>query len=116
MSDKRIRTDAVNSLLAAFADLTDPDDIYALLQDLCTVREIQDMSQRLAVARLLSTGMHYAAIQMKTGASATTISRVSKCLNYGADGYRNVLELSDRDAQSARDGHADDDPTMGLNP
>jgi TrpR-related protein YerC/YecD len=69
------------------------DDIFAFLQDVCTIREIQEMAQRLAVARMLSAGEHYDRIREATGASTTTISRVSRCLNYGADGYRTVLEL-----------------------
>jgi TrpR-related protein YerC/YecD len=58
---------------------------------LCTIREIQDMAQRLEVALMLDSGEHYSAIQETTGASATTISRVSKSLHYGADGYVRVL-------------------------
>lgn len=91
MSEDRIRTDEVDDLLLTLASIDDPDKVYALLQDLCTPREITDMSQRLHVARLLAAGEHYTTIQQTTGASATTISRVSKCLNYGADGYRQVL-------------------------
>lgn len=91
MTHDRVRTAEVEELLSAFVRLENSDEAYALLQDLCTVREIQDMSQRLAVARMLAAGEHYTAIQEKTGASATTISRVSKALNYGADGYRWVL-------------------------
>lgn len=72
--------------------MQDEDQIYALLQDLCTVREITEMSQRLEVARLLSLKTSYVDIQEKTGASATTISRVSKCLNYGTGGYEFALE------------------------
>ena len=49
------------------------------------------MAQRLHVARMLAAGEHYTAIQESTGASATTISRVSKSLHYGADGYVSVL-------------------------
>jgi TrpR-related protein YerC/YecD len=94
MSTDRLRTDDVDRLLAAFASLDSPEDIYAFLQDVCTVREIQEMSQRLAVARMLSAGEHYDRIRDATGASTTTISRVSRALNYGADGYRTVLDLS----------------------
>lgn len=72
--------------------LRSPDELYAFLVDVCTVREIQDMAQRLHVAQLLSQGEHYSEIRRRTGASATTISRVSKSLNYGEDGYRIVLE------------------------
>ena len=81
------------ALLDALVSLDNADGAYALLQDLCTVREIQDMSQRLTVACLLVEGEHYSAIQGQTGISATTISRVSKALNYGADGYRIALQV-----------------------
>jgi TrpR-related protein YerC/YecD len=93
MHSDRLRTDDVDHLLAAFASLRDPDAIYAFLQDVCTVREIQEMAQRLAVAKMLSAGEHYDRIREATGASTTTISRVSRCLNYGADGYRIVIDL-----------------------
>ncbi|HEY5467500.1 MAG TPA: YerC/YecD family TrpR-related protein [Coriobacteriia bacterium] len=91
MHADRLRTPDVERLLAAFAALGDPDDVYSFLQDVCTVREIREMSQRLEVARMLSAGEHYDDIREATGASTTTISRVSRCLNYGADGYRTVL-------------------------
>jgi TrpR-related protein YerC/YecD len=91
MSDDRVRTREVDDLLRALLSLDDPDEAYALLVDLCTIREIQDMAQRYQVARLLAAGEHYSAIQEATGASATTISRVSKALHYGADGYTSVL-------------------------
>jgi TrpR-related protein YerC/YecD len=94
MPTDRLRTEDVDLLLAAFASLDDPEDVYAFLQDVCTVREIQEMSQRLAVARMLSAGEHYDRIREATGASTTTISRVSRALNYGADGYRTVLDSS----------------------
>jgi TrpR-related protein YerC/YecD len=94
MSTDRLRTDDVDRLAAAFARLGSPEDVYAFLQDVCTVREIQEMSQRLAVARMLSEGRHYDHIREATGASTTTISRVSRALNYGADGYRIVLDPS----------------------
>ena len=98
MSEDRVRTPEVDELLRALLLLDGADEAYALLQDLCTIREIQDMAQRLQVARLLSEGAHYSAIQESTGASATTISRVSKCLNYGADGYSKVLGKLAEDA------------------
>ena len=86
-----MRTPEVEELLRAFAALGDPEEAYAFMQDVCTIKEIQDMAQRLHVARLLAAGEHYAEIRSVTGASATTISRVSKALNYGADGYRLML-------------------------
>ncbi len=92
MAEERLRTREVDELIRAFLSLETADDAWRLLVDLCTVREIQEMAQRLEVARLLAAGEHYTAIQETTGASATTISRVSKALNYGADGYRSTLD------------------------
>jgi TrpR-related protein YerC/YecD len=92
MSADRLRTPDVERLLEAFLSLTDPDDVYAFLVDVATVREIHDMAQRLGVARMLAAGVHYDRIRGVTGASTTTISRVSRALNYGADGYRTVID------------------------
>ena len=91
MPSDKIRTELVDNLLSALARMDDEDQIYALLQDLCTIREIAEMSQRLEVARLLAAHTSYLDIQDKTGVSATTISRVSKCLNYGSGGYAAAL-------------------------
>lgn len=91
MAKDRLRTPEVEELLRAFTVLSDAEEAYAFLQDVCTIKEIQDMAQRLHVAKLLAAGEHYTDIRDLTGASATTISRVSKSLNYGADGYRAVL-------------------------
>lgn len=90
-----IRTKEVDDLLRVLAELDDEDTIFALLEDLFTIREIKDTSQRLTVARLLSAGKSYAAIEEETGASATTIARVSKCLSYGAGGYEIALGILD---------------------
>lgn len=88
-----IRTSEVNDLLKVLATLQDEDAIFALLEDLFTIREIRETSQRLAVARLLAAGKPYTAIEQATGASATTIARVSKCLTYGTGGYAKALEV-----------------------
>lgn len=92
MPEDRLRTPEVEELLRAFVAIGDAEEAYAFLQDVCTIKEIQDMAQRLHVARLLAAGEHYNEIRAATGASATTISRVSKALNYGADGYRTVID------------------------
>ena len=90
---KNIRSKEVDDLLHVLAEMTNEDDIFALLEDLFTVREIRETSQRLAVARMLKSGNSYAAIEEATGASATTIARVSKCLGYGSGGYIKALNL-----------------------
>ncbi|MCI8425110.1 MAG: TrpR YerC/YecD [Adlercreutzia sp.] len=88
-----IRTPDVDDLLRVLATMDNPDEIFALLEDLFTVREIRETSQRLGVARLLAAGKSYAAIEAETGASATTIARVSKCLSYGTGGYKAALDI-----------------------
>jgi TrpR-related protein YerC/YecD len=92
-----LRTPDVDALIEALLGVEDPDEMFALLQDLCTVREIRDMAQRLAVAKMLAAGAHYNDIQEATGASTTTISRVSRALNYGADGYQAVIARAEGD-------------------
>ncbi len=91
MTADRVRTPDVERLMDAVLSLRTPDELFAFLTDVATVREIHDMSQRLAVARMLAAGEHYDRVREVTGASTTTISRVSRCLNYGADGYLTVL-------------------------
>lgn len=94
MSADKLRTPDVERLLEAFLALETTDDLYAFLLDVATVRELHDLAQRLAVARMLDAGEHYDRISEVTGASSTTISRVSRSLNYGADGYRVVLDAT----------------------
>jgi TrpR-related protein YerC/YecD len=79
-------------LYEAFARTQDAEAVAALMEDLCTIREVNEMAQRLTVAVLLDAGASYTEVQDATGASATTIARVSKCLNHGSGGYRRVLE------------------------
>lgn len=88
-----IRKPEVDDLLRVLAALDDEDTIFALLEDLFTIREIRETSQRLAVARLLAEGKSYSVIEQLTGASATTIARVSKCLSYGTGGYQAALDV-----------------------
>ncbi len=87
------RTPALSQLLQAIVSLSDSQSAYDLLQDLCTPRELEDLSQRLEVARMLDAGVSYARIQSITGASATTVARVARCLKYGSGGYRAVLDV-----------------------
>ena len=85
-------TEPAQELARALARLGSPEQAEALLLDLCTPHEIEDLSQRLEVARLLDAGEPYLSVQHRTGASSTTVSRVSKCLNGPVGGYRGVLE------------------------
>lgn len=78
-------------LYESILTLKDLDECKKFFEDLCTVAELRAMEQRFEVALLLSDGMIYNDILERTGASSATISRVNRSLNYGADGYKNVL-------------------------
>ena len=80
-----------NTLYRAIVALKDEEECYRFLQDLCTVSELKAMEQRINVAMLLDEGLIYSEILERTGASSATISRVNRCLHYGADGYRTVI-------------------------
>lgn len=82
----------VLELARALTLIDSVEEAQALLLDLCTTREIADLAQRLDVARHLDQGESYVAVTQATGASSTTVSRVSKCLVSGAGGYRTLLE------------------------
>ena len=80
-----------DTLYQAILALRDLDECRRFFQDLCTVSELRAMEQRMEVAMLLDEGLIYNDILERTGASSATISRVNRCLHYGADGYRAVI-------------------------
>ena len=92
MATDNIKTPEVERFLTALSLLKTDEERYTFLIDICTLREIHDIAGRLDVAERLDRGEVYADIQEDTGASATTIARVAKCLNYGEGGYQLVLE------------------------
>ena len=83
--------ESIEQLCRAILTLRTSEECSAFLEDICTIREIQDIAQRLAVARMLQEGKSYNVIRSATGASSATISRVSRCCEYGAGGYRTVI-------------------------
>ena len=83
---------ATDDLCEALLCLSSKEECYAFLEDICTIKEVLDISQRLSVAKMLDKGISYASISKETGASTATISRVSKCCEYGAGGYSTVIE------------------------
>lgn len=82
---------AIDRLFKAMLTLGSVEECYAFFEDVCTIKEIQDMAQRLEVASLLSEGKNYQEVVEKTNVSTATISRVNKCLNYGSGGYKTAL-------------------------
>ncbi|MFD2169856.1 YerC/YecD family TrpR-related protein [Tumebacillus lipolyticus] len=88
----KLRDRTVDQLFEAVLQLRSLDEAYQFFDDLCTVNEVQSLAQRLEVARMLGKGQTYNQIEAETGASTATISRVKRCLNYGTDGYKVVLD------------------------
>lgn len=85
-------TGEVRELFQAILTLEDTDECRNFFEDICTVKEMIEISQRLKVAKLLRNGESYSAINKATGVSTATISRVSRCLDYGSGGYDMVIK------------------------
>lgn len=90
--NSKIKDENMENLMRAVLSLQTMDECCNFFEDLCTVSELKSMSQRLAVAIMLQQGEVYTDIAAKTGASTATISRVSRCLGYGSDGYNTVID------------------------
>jgi TrpR-related protein YerC/YecD len=88
----QLQSESLDRLFDAIMKLESREECYSFFEDLCTVKELQDLGQRLDVAVLLNQGVNYTAISQQVNVSTATISRVSKCLNYGSGGYRRALE------------------------
>ncbi len=88
---KRIRNDETDALFEAILSLKDIDECRNFFDDLCTRKELSDMSQRLTVAKMLLNDDKYLDITDKTGASSATISRVGRCIANDDSGYLKVL-------------------------
>ena len=80
----------IAELCRAIADLDDPKDVEALFEDLCTRKEMENMAERFFAARLLTEGKTYSQVMAQAEISSATLSRVSRCVQYGT-GYRKIL-------------------------
>ena len=89
---EKFSIDAFDDFFGAILKLKDIDECRKFFEDVCTIKELQDISQRLEVAKLLCDKKNYQEISKITGASTATISRVNKCLNYGSGGYNLVVD------------------------
>lgn len=96
---KSLRTPAADDLCDAILSLQNRDECYRFFEDVCTVNELTSLSQRFAVARMLTQKKTYLEIAQETGASTATISRVNRALTYGSDGYSMVLERIGKKAE-----------------
>ena len=82
-------------LYESLLQLNNVEECRRFMEDLGTVTERKAMRQRIEVAMYLREGRIYQDILKHTGASSATISRVNRCLQYGADGYQTVLPRLD---------------------
>ena len=96
-----IHNTSVDRLFEAILNLGSKEECYAFFEDLCTIKEIQDMSQRMDTAVLLAEGLSYQKIAEQVEVSSATICRVSKCLNYGSGGYRSAIEKLKKSEETA---------------
>lgn len=92
MYKSRFSTEDIDELFDMILKLESIEECYRYFEDLCTIKEIQDMAQRWKVAVMLEEKIPYTKISEETKASTATISRVSKCLTYGAEGYHLMLK------------------------
>ena len=88
----KIKNDQTDTLFEAVLQLKTMEDCYRFFEDVCTIKEVHAIAQRLHVAKFLRAKKTYSEIEKITGASTATISRVNRSLNYGADGYDIILK------------------------
>jgi len=92
MYDSKIKNDEIDELYNAIMSLESREECYQFFDDLCTFGEIKAMAQRFRVAKLLTEGKTFTQISEEVGASSATITRVNKCITYGSEGYKLVLD------------------------
>jgi TrpR-related protein YerC/YecD len=88
----KLRGEQLDQLFDAILSLKDREECYRFFDDIATMSEIHSLTQRLQVAKMLTQGATYNEIEKQTNASTATISRVRRCIDYGSDGYKLVLE------------------------
>ncbi len=87
-----LHSNSMDRLFQTILNLKTIEDCYAYFEDICTIKELQDMAQRLDTAIMLDNGANYQQISGEIGVSTATIGRVSKCLKYGTGGYRSAID------------------------
>ena len=90
MTQRKFDEEMIHELYQAFVKIDSEAVCAQLLEDLCTRKEVEQMAQRLRAAKLLMEGKTYTQVMEQTGISSATLSRVSRCVQYGA-GYRRFV-------------------------
>lgn len=98
----KLRNTETDLLFEGILKLETVEECYRFFTDICTIKELQAMTQRLQVAKQLCEGRNYNEVYQDTGVSSATICRVNKCLNYGDGGYRMVLRRLEGNGDEAR--------------
>ncbi|MDR1292017.1 MAG: TrpR-like protein YerC/YecD [Clostridiales Family XIII bacterium] len=93
----KLKSDSAELFFDAILSLETKEDCYRFFEDVSTVVELKSLAQRFHIAELLHGGATYQEIEKRTRASTATISRVGRCLNYGADGYKRVIERLEKE-------------------
>ena len=86
-----MHTEQLDELFRSMLLLENVEECYQYFEDICTVKEVLALGQRLEVAKMLNEGKSYQETIARTGSSSTTISRVKRSLDYGAGGYKLIL-------------------------
>ncbi|MCI6859507.1 MAG: YerC/YecD family TrpR-related protein [Eubacterium sp.] len=94
---KDVHNQETERLMEGILKLSSVEECFAFFEDLCTVNELLSLGQRFEVAHMLNNRSTYNEVAETTGASTATISRVNRCLNYGKDGYRLVLDRMEKE-------------------
>ena len=89
---QQFSSESLDRLMEVISGLKTKEDCRRFFEDICTIKELLDMAQRLDVAILLRQGVNYQSIAQQVNVSTATISRVSRCLNYGSGGYAIALD------------------------
>ncbi len=94
--NSKLKDEHIDALFEIILKINNIEECYMFFEDICTVKELKSLSQRLQVAKMLRNNKTYTEIEENTGASTATISRVSRCLNYGANGYNIMFDKIDK--------------------
>ena len=87
-----IKGELTDKLFKAILSLQDIEECYDFFEDICTIKEVKDMAQRLHIAEMLLEGKTYEKIVKETEISTATISRINRCIQYGPGGYKKIIE------------------------
>lgn len=101
-TNPKLKGELADRLFQGILLLENQEECYQFFEDICTISELKALAQRLEVAFMVKHGHTYDNIVANTGASTATISRVKRCLNYGADGYNLILERVEKQNKQAK--------------